>query len=157
VISATVAVAVPSFPITTPAAKDAKCAALVRSLPAAKHRATAATTASPAPVASTTVVVAGMMCTGSSAEWVTVEAMKSGIPVIGARAAATAELISNHHTGLLYEPGNASDLADAMQTLIDDEALRLRLAEAARLWANATFTRTRFAQEFLAVVEEALS
>jgi glycosyltransferase involved in cell wall biosynthesis len=88
---------------------------------------------------------------------VTVEAMKCGIPVIGARAAATAELISDHHTGLLYEPGNASDLANAIEALIGDEELRFRLAEAGRLWANETFTRTRFAHEFLAVVEEALA
>jgi glycosyltransferase involved in cell wall biosynthesis len=45
---------------------------------------------------------------------VTVEALKSGRPVIGARAGATAELVTDGCDGLLVEPGNATGLAGAL-------------------------------------------
>ena len=43
---------------------------------------------------------------------VTIEAMKLGRPVIGSNSGGTPELIDDHRTGLLYEPGNASDLTE---------------------------------------------
>ena len=88
---------------------------------------------------------------------VTVEAMKCGVPVIGARAAGTAELIKDGQTGLLYQPGNVGDLADTIEKLISNGEMRARLAEAARRWAHETFSRARFARQFLALAHEALN
>lgn len=42
----------------------------------------------------------------------TVEAMLMGKPVIGANSGGTAEIIHDGETGLLYEPGDVSGLAD---------------------------------------------
>jgi glycosyltransferase involved in cell wall biosynthesis len=43
-----------------------------------------------------------------------VEAFACGLPVIASRLGAMAELVRDGETGLLFEPGNAQDLADKM-------------------------------------------
>lgn len=43
-----------------------------------------------------------------------VEAFASGLPVIASRLGAMAELVGDGSTGLLFEPGNADDLAEKM-------------------------------------------
>ena len=43
------------------------------------------------------------------------EAFASGIPVIASRLGAMAVLVKDGHTGLLFEPGNAADLAAKLQ------------------------------------------
>ncbi|MCQ8184668.1 glycosyltransferase family 4 protein [Parvularcula maris] len=60
------------------------------------------------------------------------EAMASGLPVIGGRAVGVVDAIEHERNGLLVEPGDATGLADLQQPLIDDKALRERLREAAK-------------------------
>jgi glycosyltransferase involved in cell wall biosynthesis len=43
---------------------------------------------------------------------VAMEAFAQGTPVIASRIGACAEIVKHGHTGLLFEPGNARDLAD---------------------------------------------
>lgn len=62
---------------------------------------------------------------------VTLEAMASGLPVVGARAPGTCSLIDHGRTGLLAPPDNASALAAACDRLLRDDTLRRRLGEAA--------------------------
>jgi len=50
---------------------------------------------------------------------VTVEAMLSRKPVIGANSGATPELIRDNESGFLYEPGDHKSLANKMQYFID--------------------------------------
>jgi glycosyltransferase involved in cell wall biosynthesis len=87
----------------------------------------------------------------------TVEAMKLGKPVVGARTGGTAELISDGETGLLYAPGNPVSLAEAIARLVQDAELRSGVAERARRWANDTFTSARFGQELLELFDEVLT
>ncbi len=54
---------------------------------------------------------------------VAVEGLKSGRPVVGARAGATVELIDDELTGLLFEPGDAVDLARAIGRCARDRRL----------------------------------
>jgi glycosyltransferase involved in cell wall biosynthesis len=44
-----------------------------------------------------------------------VEAFAAGLPVIASRLGAMAALIKDGHTGLLFDPGNAADLAAKLQ------------------------------------------
>jgi glycosyltransferase involved in cell wall biosynthesis len=44
-----------------------------------------------------------------------VEAFAAGLPVIASRLGAMATLIKDHHTGLLFEPGNVEDLLAKMR------------------------------------------
>ncbi len=59
---------------------------------------------------------------------VLLEAMASGLACVGSRIASIPEVITDGETGLLVEPGDRADLADAIERLLDDEVLRSRLA-----------------------------
>jgi glycosyltransferase involved in cell wall biosynthesis len=58
------------------------------------------------------------------------EAMASGLPVVGARSGGTLDLVREGVTGLLFEPGAATDLRAQLLTLIRDPATRLAMGEA---------------------------
>lgn len=55
------------------------------------------------------------------------EGWLAGVPVIASRLGAMAEGVDDGTTGLLFEPGDAADLARQMARLRDDAALRARL------------------------------
>jgi len=60
------------------------------------------------------------------------EAMGCGLPVISTRLVGIPDLVVDHETGLLVEPNNAEQLADAIGLLMHDEALAATLAAAGR-------------------------
>ena len=66
-------------------------------------------------------------------------AMGAGVPVIASRVAGIPEVVQDNHSGLLVDPGNTPQLADAMVRLVQGDALRLQLAQEAR-----AFVRPRF-------------
>jgi glycosyltransferase involved in cell wall biosynthesis len=61
------------------------------------------------------------------------EAMSWGLPSIATPVGGIGEVVTHNQTGLLVEPGNVNELAKAMQSLIDNESLRVRLGTAARI------------------------
>ena len=63
---------------------------------------------------------------------VTVEAMAAGLPVIATNKYGPAEIITNGKDGLLFEPGNISQLAEKIALLHNDSNLYRTLAAAAR-------------------------
>lgn len=70
---------------------------------------------------------------------VVVEAAACGTAVVAADEGATAELIEDGKTGLLFSSDDPLSLADALQRLLDSEALRTSLAKAARQRALALY------------------
>jgi len=58
--------------------------------------------------------------------------MAMGKPVIATDIGATPELIEDGQSGLLVSPGDARELAAAVERLLSDEDLRHSLAEAGR-------------------------
>jgi glycosyltransferase involved in cell wall biosynthesis len=52
------------------------------------------------------------------------EAMACGCCVVGSRVGGTPELIENNERGLLFQPGDAGDLAAKLTMLIESESLR---------------------------------
>lgn len=78
------------------------------------------------------------------------EAGSYGLPVVAARSGAFPELIEEERTGLLFEPGDASGLAGALERLVGDAALRRRLGEAARAHVGVRFTIEEMTERFLA-------
>jgi glycosyltransferase involved in cell wall biosynthesis len=60
------------------------------------------------------------------------EAMAWGLPVIVSPVGGIGDVVKHHLTGLLVEPGNVQQLMAAMQSLIQDEHLRLKLGQQAR-------------------------
>jgi glycosyltransferase involved in cell wall biosynthesis len=57
-----------------------------------------------------------------------IEAMACGCPVIATRSGGLSEIIREGQTGLLVAKGNAADLADALQHLLDDPDARAAFA-----------------------------
>lgn len=68
------------------------------------------------------------------------EAMAYGVPAIGPRIYGVPELIDDGRFGLLFQVGNDSDLADKICKLLDDGAMRDRLAIAARAHVESEFS-----------------
>lgn len=62
---------------------------------------------------------------------VTIEAMASGLPVIGADAAGSKDLVRDGTTGRLCRPGDAADFAETTRRLIADVARRRQMGVAA--------------------------
>ena len=62
---------------------------------------------------------------------VTIEAMASGLPVIGADAAGSKDLVVDGTTGRLCQPGDAGDFAEATRNLIAHPDVRHRMSVAA--------------------------
>jgi glycosyltransferase involved in cell wall biosynthesis len=62
---------------------------------------------------------------------VALEAMACGIPVVAAAAGGLKEIVQEGESGLLFPPGDAAALAQALVTLLTNEPLRQRLAQGA--------------------------
>jgi glycosyltransferase involved in cell wall biosynthesis len=88
---------------------------------------------------------------------VTVEAMKAGRPVVAGRAAGSIELIRDASTGLFYEVGNPSDLAEKVLVLSRNPVLRYRIAQAGQQWASQTFSLDRYGSELARAFGEAIT
>lgn len=100
---------------------------------------------------------ADVFCLPSFAEGVPVvlmEAMATGAPVITTRIAGIAELVEDGETGVLLPPGRADLLADAIERLAADPALRRKMGEAGRAIVLEQFdvraSATQLAQLFAA-------
>jgi glycosyltransferase involved in cell wall biosynthesis len=61
-----------------------------------------------------------------------VEAMAAGRPVVASRLGGLPFTVAEGATGLLFEPGNAGDLAAKIEMLLEDADLRERLGRAGR-------------------------
>lgn len=59
---------------------------------------------------------------------VVIEAMAAGTPVIGSRCGGIAEQIVDGESGILFCPGDAEDLAEALHLMLTDPELRGRAA-----------------------------
>ncbi|HEX3112924.1 MAG TPA: glycosyltransferase, partial [Candidatus Eisenbacteria bacterium] len=68
------------------------------------------------------------------------EAMAMGKPLVASDIGGHRELIKDRRTGLLFSPGSVSSLVSAVETLLDDEALRADLVREGRAWVEANRT-----------------
>ena len=84
---------------------------------------------------------------------VLIEAMATGIPVIGSRLGGIPEIIEHGTNGILVEPGNVEELTQAIKLLVDEPALRGRLAATASRTVDERFTAAASARKFVDVVQ----
>jgi glycosyltransferase involved in cell wall biosynthesis len=84
------------------------------------------------------------------------EAMAAGVPVVATRVGGIPDMIRHGETGLLYEPGDVDGLTHCLRGLLGDAALRERLGQKARLWAQSSYTPERVAEATVAVYRHLL-
>ncbi len=85
---------------------------------------------------------------------VIVEAMLAGTPVVASDAGGAREILQHERTGLLFPPGDAAALADAVSRLLDDPTLAARIAAAALADARERFTLPRLLREMEASLRD---
>ena len=81
------------------------------------------------------------------------EAMREGKPVIGYSAGGVPEVVEHGTTGLLVKPDDASALATAIMTLVDNPDIRLTMGQQGQLRFSAKFTAHRMAVESIALYD----
>jgi glycosyltransferase involved in cell wall biosynthesis len=88
---------------------------------------------------------------------VTIEAMMSGLPVIGTRHGGTREIIDDEVNGLHVERDRPDELAGAIARLIDNPDLARRLARQAQRDALRKYSHTRQCELFEALIARVCS
>ena len=73
---------------------------------------------------------------------VAIEAMAAGVPIVASRIDALSEVIKDGETGLLFKPGDDSDLAEKIILLIENPNLRKKLGVAGNKHARKFYDVT---------------
>ncbi|MCP5006189.1 MAG: glycosyltransferase family 4 protein, partial [Planctomycetes bacterium] len=88
---------------------------------------------------------------------VVIESMAMARPLIGPNHGGAAEMMDDKETGLLFEPGNAEDLARAILQFSESFKLRKSLGSAAREKALKTFAVTEHVRKIQMVYDTLLA
>lgn len=97
------------------------------------------------------------------AEWyencpmVILEAFSAGKPVIASNMGGIPELVDHGADGLIFEAGNADELASCMRRLIDDPALASDMGRRGRAKVEERFSIEKYMESLLAIYERLLS
>lgn len=87
---------------------------------------------------------------------VLLEAQALGTPVVTTKVGAIPEIVLDEGTGILVEPGNVEQLAEAIIKLIEDKELWKRFSIKARKWAK-NFTLEKRVDELESLYREVLN
>jgi glycosyltransferase involved in cell wall biosynthesis len=83
-----------------------------------------------------------------------IESLACGTPVIGSRIGGIPEQILDGWNGLLFEPGNAMQLAEKMQSLLDDRHLAIKMGRNGRDQIETVNSPATHYRQTLQVYEE---
>jgi len=81
------------------------------------------------------------------------EAMATGLPLVGTRVGGIPAIIADGETGLLVAPRQPEEMAAALRRLMADQAMRERLGAAARKRVELEFSWPAIARQTLSVYE----
>lgn len=85
-----------------------------------------------------------------------VEAYACGLPVIASRVGALAELVEHGRTGLLFEPGSAGELAQALEWARAHPGEMRRMGAEARALYERRFAPPRNYEELMTIYDDAI-
>ncbi len=85
------------------------------------------------------------------------EAISSGVPVIGTDSGGIPEVIQNGETGYLLPVGDLDGMATAALRILDDDDLRIRLCENGRRVAAERFSESAIVSEYESFYREILA
>jgi glycosyltransferase involved in cell wall biosynthesis len=77
------------------------------------------------------------------------EAQLVGTPVVAAFAGGVQEMVTDGHTGFLYQAGDSSTLARQIARVLEDDDLAVRLASEARRVAQERHSRIRIVDDLI--------
>jgi glycosyltransferase involved in cell wall biosynthesis len=83
--------------------------------------------------------------------------MSCETPVVASAVGGILEVVVHEETGLLVDPGNPKQIAEAVNRLLKDENLRRKLGKNGRERVEKYFSWERIAQQTKALYEEVLS
>ena len=86
-----------------------------------------------------------------------VEMAASGLPVVASRLDGLPEAVLDKQTGLLFEPGNAAALANALEVLVDNPEIAARYGRQGRKRCEAELNLEVQRTRLLAVLRRYLS
>lgn len=86
-----------------------------------------------------------------------IEAVASGVPVVQPDHGAFPELIAATSGGVLCPPDDTKALADALESLLNDDELREKISKTGVTKVRQEFSATRMAERFEAVLQEAVA
>ena len=84
------------------------------------------------------------------------EAMSYGLPVIASKIGGLPEIVEDGVTGLLFEPGNAEELADKMKLLWDNPDLCRQMGQAGREKAMREYNEDVYYERLMAAYQRAI-
>jgi len=84
------------------------------------------------------------------------EAMAMGKPLVASDIGGHRELIQQNRTGFLFAPGSVPALAEAIETVLDDDELRASLVREGRSWVSEHHGWSRTTSIYEKVYREAL-
>jgi glycosyltransferase involved in cell wall biosynthesis len=85
------------------------------------------------------------------------EAMAQGLPVVVSDIPGNAEVVDDEKTGIVFHRDDVSSLAARLQSLLQDQALRQELGDAARREIDARYAIGRIAERYIGVYQGLLS
>ena len=88
---------------------------------------------------------------------VILEAFACGVPVVCSRLGSMAEIVTNGLTGLHFEPGNALDLAEKIQWMIDHSREAAMMGENARQEYQLKYTPEENYRQLKAIYQTAIT
>jgi glycosyltransferase involved in cell wall biosynthesis len=88
---------------------------------------------------------------------VLLEGMARGVAVVAVDSGGPSEFIADGRTGVLARSGEPAALADALEVLLDDPALRERIGRAGRESFLADFTVAALQRRFFAALQQLLA
>jgi glycosyltransferase involved in cell wall biosynthesis len=83
------------------------------------------------------------------------EAMAAGLPIVAPAVGGIPEMVVHDAQGLLFTPGDLDDLVRALELVACNDALRIRLAQNARLHVQGEFSVDRMVDTYLALYQRA--
>ncbi len=84
------------------------------------------------------------------------EAMGHSLPVVASRIGALPEFVEERVTGLLFDPGNAVDLAQKISTLWNDPPQCRQLGDAGRRKAAQQYNEAHYYAQLMSIYGQAI-
>jgi len=86
--------------------------------------------------------------------WAGIEALASGLPLVIADTGATSEIVQSGQTGFLVPQNDPDALAQSLETLISDPALRAQMGAAARADAEQRFSAPKLVRQAVQIMKD---